>query len=127
MGGPNHQLPIGGPFGALKYKPAVADPKYPKYFQVGPGAFKDESQINYFGLQGLRRSVDGNFCKVLDVKPGVALVKQDIVLERARALTVKIQDGEGHPLSGVWVTGISPRNRYRGAADRERFLSGLPS
>ncbi|HEY7153947.1 MAG TPA: hypothetical protein VH575_08290, partial [Gemmataceae bacterium] len=46
--------------------------------------------------------------KALNVKPGVALVKQDIVLERANVLTVKIQDAEGRPLAGVWVTGISP-------------------
>jgi hypothetical protein len=110
MGGPNHQKLA--PLEALKYKQAVADPEYPNYFQMGPGA-TDEMRLTYSALQGFRRSVDGNFCKVLNVKPGIALVKQDIVLECANALTVKIQDAEDRPLAGVWVTGISPRTRYR--------------
>jgi RNA polymerase sigma factor (sigma-70 family) len=110
MGGPNHQKLE--PLEALKYGPPIPDPKYPKYFQVGAGA-TDETRLTYYGHKGFRGSVDGNFCKVLDVKPGVVLVKQDIVLESANTVKVKIQDAEGRPLSGVWATGISPRTRYR--------------
>jgi RNA polymerase sigma factor (sigma-70 family) len=109
MGGPNHQKLE--PLEALRFGPPVPDPNYPKYFQVGTGA-TTEMRLTYFGLEGVRRDVEGNFCKVLDIKPGVALVKQDIVLERADAMTLKIQDPEGRPLSAVWVTGISPRTRY---------------
>jgi hypothetical protein len=108
MGGPDHRKPVGGPLGALQYQPAHPDPKYPQYFQAG------SSDPLFFKPLGVFHSpVEGNFCKVLEIKPGTALVKQDIVLERARALTVSIQDPEGRPLAGAWVTGISPRSDYR--------------
>ncbi len=43
------------------------------------------SRVEYDAFGGGRATVQGNFCKVLDIKPGVADVKQDIVLERAEA------------------------------------------
>lgn len=52
----------------------------------------------------------GDFRRVLDIKPGIALVKQDILLERASEQTVTIQDGENRSVRGVWVTGISARS-----------------
>jgi hypothetical protein len=54
--------------------------------------------------------VQGNFCKVLQINPGTALVKEDIVLERASAQAVKIQDMDGRPLLGAWVTGSTWMN-----------------
>jgi hypothetical protein len=66
---------------------------------------------------------------VLQIKPGVAVVKQDIVLERRNVLgVVKIQDAEGQSLPGVAVWG--PLNRIEGDActvygettDKSRFL-----
>jgi RNA polymerase sigma factor (sigma-70 family) len=93
---------------ALQYKPPIADPEYPNYFRFGPGP-TDELRLTYFGAGGLRGSVEGYFCKVLNPKPGTAVVRQDIILERANKLEIRIQDVEGRPLSGVWVTGISPR------------------
>jgi RNA polymerase sigma factor (sigma-70 family) len=109
MGGPDHRKLT--PLDALKFTPPATDPQYPKYFQVQPGA-TTELQLTYAGLQDFRGNVEGNFCKVLNVKPGVAHVKQDIVLERARALKLTIQDAKGRPLSGAWVTGVSPRTRH---------------
>jgi RNA polymerase sigma factor (sigma-70 family) len=50
--------------------------------------------------------------KVLDIKPGTATVTQDIELELATALPVKVRDAEGQPLSGAWVTGISSDPTY---------------
>jgi RNA polymerase sigma factor (sigma-70 family) len=90
------------PLEAARYGEAIADPKYPKYFQIGPAL------LTYRGLKGFRGGVEGNFCKVLDVKPGTALVKQDIVLERGSEQQVGIRDAEGRPLSGIWAAGISP-------------------
>jgi RNA polymerase sigma factor (sigma-70 family) len=109
MGGPNYQKLE--PLEALKFKPAVPDPQYPKYFQVRPGG-ADGMSFTYSGLKRSNDTVVGNFCKVLDIKPGVAVVKQDILLECASAVTVAVQDADGRPLSGVWVTGVSPRS-YR--------------
>jgi hypothetical protein len=40
----------------------------------------------------------------LDIKPGTAVVHQDIFLERASILNVKIQDADGRPIVGVWAT-----------------------
>ncbi len=103
MGGPDRQRLPDGRLKQLKYKPAVADPKYPRYFR----AMSNHLACYVFG--GLV-PVQGNFCKVLDIKPGATILKQDIVLEQANALAVKIQDAEGRPLAGVWVTGISAEN-----------------
>jgi hypothetical protein len=110
MGGPNHQKLE--PLEAIKFNPPIPDPQYPKYFQKEPEPYQGEASLTYFGIKGFRNTVDGNFCKVLDGKPG-AVVKQDIILERASARTVTIQDVDGRPLSGVWATGISSRTRYR--------------
>jgi RNA polymerase sigma factor (sigma-70 family) len=109
MGGPDHQ--ILKPLEALRYKPPVADPEHPKYFPARSDAASGGG-LAYFGLGGFKGYVEGNFCKVLDIKPGAAVVKQDILLERARAVTLSIQDAEGRPLSGTWATGIGPRPHY---------------
>jgi protocatechuate 3,4-dioxygenase beta subunit len=108
MGGPDHrQLDA---LEALKFAEAAADPKYPQYFPAAADGFLP----TYLGLGGQPGFVDGNFCKVLEIKPGVPLVKHDILLERAAVLTVNIQDAEGRPLAGAWGAGLSPRQgRYR--------------
>jgi hypothetical protein len=99
---------LGGLAELMKYKPPLPDPKYPQYFRKG----RDFQE--YVGLGGKSYIVQGCFCKVLQIEPGATLVKQDIILERASALAVKIQDAEGRPLAGTWVAGISPE-RYRPA------------
>jgi hypothetical protein len=48
----------------------------------------------------------------LDIKPGTDAVTQDVELERATALPVKVNGPDGKPLSGAWVTGISPDATY---------------
>jgi RNA polymerase sigma factor (sigma-70 family) len=86
---------------SLKYKPAVADAKYPQYFpklDVGSGI------ASYSVYPGGMSGVQGDSCKVLDIKPGTAVIHQDIFLERASALEVTIQDAEGRPVAGVWAT-----------------------
>jgi uncharacterized GH25 family protein len=106
MGGPDYQQL--GPLEAMKFAPAAADPRYPQYFPRGAGT-ADGFGPQYLGLGGQPGFVDGHFCKVLEIKAGVPLVKQDVVLERAGVLTVNIQDAEGRPLTGAWAAGVSPR------------------
>jgi RNA polymerase sigma factor (sigma-70 family) len=107
MGGPNYKRLPGGPTESMKYKPPVPDPKYPQYFAKFPDS------ANYYGPGGGMSPVQGNFCKVLVIKPGTAIVNEDVILEQARAVSVKIQDAEGRPVTGARVTGISPRNWER--------------
>jgi hypothetical protein len=101
MGGPDSERLPGGIREAMKYKPVVPDPNYPQYFsnRFGPG---------YHAAGGGIALLQGNYCKVLDVKPGTAVIHEDIILEQADAIPVKIQDAEARPLTGAWVTGISP-------------------
>ncbi len=86
----------------LKYSGPTANAQYPQYFHKSP-----PNWLEYHPFRGGRSPVQGNFCKVLDIKPGAAIVHQDIVLERASALEVKIQDGDGRPVAGVWATDIA--------------------
>jgi RNA polymerase sigma factor (sigma-70 family) len=93
----------GGNIETMQYKQPSADAKYPQYFRQNPDGTAYHS---YRGTNFL----SGNFCKVLEIKAGETIVKQDIVLERASAVAVKIEDAEGRPLDGVWATGISHKN-----------------
>jgi RNA polymerase sigma factor (sigma-70 family) len=100
MGGPDHRLPNGFR-DTLRYKPAVPDPKYPQYIHM------DKDHPVYLTASGYFLLVQGNFCKILETKPGAGVVKQDIIVERANARTVKLQDSDGKPLPGALVTGIN--------------------
>ncbi|HTU91599.1 MAG TPA: carboxypeptidase-like regulatory domain-containing protein, partial [Gemmataceae bacterium] len=95
---------MGGPLDRLdgaKYRGRVTDPNYPRYF---PKDTRGTVFLGFFGNQ----AVAGGFCKVLEIKPDTKIVKQDIVLERASALPIGIQDAEGKPLPGVLVAGSGP-------------------
>jgi hypothetical protein len=102
MGGLAYGRMPGGYIERMKYKPVSPDPKYPHYFTNVPGF-----AAGYLDFKGGRAIVEGDFCKVLDIKPAAEIVKQDILLERASALPLTIQDAAGRPLPGVWVKGIS--------------------
>ncbi len=108
MGGPVRQR---GKYAAdPRYKLVHTDPKYPHYFPQR----KQSAGIPVFLTTGGALSlIQGTFCKVLDLQPGTTLVKQDIAAEPASAQTVKLQDPQGRPLSGAWVTGINPTMPYR--------------
>jgi hypothetical protein len=99
MGGPNDYMT------RFKYKSPEPDPKYRRYFRTEGDDF-----TVYYGLGGGMSPLQGTYCKVLEIKPGDKLVKQDIVLERASVLPVRIHDADGKPLAGAWATGISPEN-----------------
>jgi RNA polymerase sigma factor (sigma-70 family) len=82
-----------------KYRTPVVDPEYPQYFSNRPGRF-----LGYHTYGGGIGGLDGGYCKVLDIKPGTKMVQQDILLERASVLEVKIQDADGKPVTAVWAT-----------------------
>jgi hypothetical protein len=94
MGGPRHTR--------SEYKSRIPDPKYPQYF---------EKRGDHYGYRGSGTTiVQGIYCKVLQLKPDVALVKQDIILERREVLgVVKIQDADGQPLTEVDAWGAVNR------------------
>jgi RNA polymerase sigma factor (sigma-70 family) len=108
MGGADTQRMPEGDIAYSRYKPPVPDPKYPKYFSTKKG-----QEGAFYGLGGGITPIQGSFCKVLEIEPGARLVKQDIVLERASALPVRVVDSAGRPVSGTWVTGIGPENWHR--------------
>ncbi|HEY7427080.1 MAG TPA: sigma-70 family RNA polymerase sigma factor [Gemmataceae bacterium] len=101
MGGVNWTRLPEGEAEAMGYKKCKPDPEYPKYFQIRP-----DGNLGYFGLKGVAYAYGGNACKVMDTKPGTAVIHQDLFVERDSAQTVKIQDAEGRSLAGSLVTGI---------------------
>jgi hypothetical protein len=119
---PGPVLLMGGPGGEKStFKSSIPDPKYPQYF---------EKERNFYRYRGSGSTiVQGIFCKVLQIEPGAAAVKQDIVLERDSVLgVVKIQDAEGQPLTEVqasyaaaWIDGDSC-TIYGEATDSPRLL-----
>ncbi len=119
MGGPDRRRMADGEIGYFKYKPPVQDPKYPQYFG------KHGGNAVFYGPGGKIGLLQGNFCKVLNIKPGADIVTQDIIIEQATALPVKIQDRDGRPLPGTFVTGISWVEWHASGANREGHLRGL--
>jgi RNA polymerase sigma factor (sigma-70 family) len=101
MGGPNDFMT------QCKFKPPAPDPKYPQYFDTRIPNF-----VSYYNHDGGISPIQGNFGKVLEIKPDAKIVEQDIRLERAAVLPVQIQDGDGKPLPGAWVAGSSPCDWY---------------
>jgi RNA polymerase sigma factor (sigma-70 family) len=108
MGGPDTRKMSSGEMGRYQYKPPVADPKYPRYFPKERGWGEA-----YYTLNGGISPLQGNFAKVIEIKSGTGIVTQDVVLERASALPVKIVDGDNRPIRGTWVAGISPQDWHR--------------
>jgi RNA polymerase sigma factor (sigma-70 family) len=105
---------MGGPHGYPSpiYKRPLPDPKYPQYFSVRdprhPKSFLIRVHPETSGFVGGLPL--GNFCKVLEIKPGEAMVEQDIVVERAKVRSVALQDAEGRPLAGTWAAGFAPED-----------------
>ncbi len=87
--------PAGHAYPSLKYKRATADPRYPQYFPAKqPGG--------YTTADGRFVHFQGSFCKVLQIEPGTT-VKQDITVEPASTILIKIQDADGRPLANTFV------------------------
>jgi RNA polymerase sigma factor (sigma-70 family) len=106
MGGPNFSRKAND-ISELAYKPAAPDPNYPHYFK------SEGADVVFSPPGGGISPVVGNYCKVLALEPDAGVVENDIIVEPATALPVKIQDSQGQPLSGTWVAGIGPRNYQR--------------
>jgi RNA polymerase sigma factor (sigma-70 family) len=101
LASPDIRWAPGGGRAGQRYKPAVPDPVYPKYFSKDRGA-----TAQYSALGGTTAPLYGNFCKVLDSKPGTATVEADVIFEPASVLKVKVQDADGKPLAGAWATQV---------------------
>ncbi|HEV3439683.1 MAG TPA: sigma factor-like helix-turn-helix DNA-binding protein, partial [Gemmata sp.] len=108
MGGPEISRLPEGMLGWYRYKPIAADPKYPNFFAMNSGLGSA-----YFGVDGVIRPLQGTACKVLEIKAGTATVEQDLIVEPATELLVKIRDAEGKPVNGVWATGIGSYDWHR--------------
>jgi RNA polymerase sigma factor (sigma-70 family) len=87
MGGVDTRGMPEGEIGRYRYKLAVPDPKYPKYFstQVGYHGF-------FLGLNGALAPLQGNYCKVLVLGKGTEVVKQDVLLEPSGMPPIKLVD-----------------------------------
>jgi hypothetical protein len=68
MGGPNTLEE------QSRYKRPVADPKYPRFFRAMP------DHTAYYMPGGGISPLQGNFCKVLEIKPDAKVVEEDVVL-----------------------------------------------
>jgi RNA polymerase sigma factor (sigma-70 family) len=101
---PGPMLLMGKTEGAEKavYKYIGGDAvKYPQYFTDNGSA--------YYGYDHMA-PLQGIWNKVLELKPGVAEVNHDIVLEREKILAeVRIQDADGRPLTGAWGATDNPK------------------
>ncbi len=95
----NDWSPAGQAYRSIKYKPAKADPRFPQYFPA-------DRPRAYASASGQFPLLQGSFCKVLQIEPG-ATVKQDITVEPATTVPIKIQDATGGPLVNtlVWEEG----------------------
>jgi RNA polymerase sigma factor (sigma-70 family) len=102
MGGPDPGRMPDGELGYFRYKPAVADPKYPQYFRTFRGGVT--AFLTPVGINPLK----GSYARVLDLKPGAGVVTHDIVVEPATALPIAIRTADGMPVAGVWAAGLAP-------------------
>jgi RNA polymerase sigma factor (sigma-70 family) len=109
---PGPVLLMGGPDAApgpdrhvrgARFRPPVPDPGYPQYFPKG-------AQVagTYLAAGNGLALLEGNYCKVLRLAPDAATVRQDVLLEPANELSVRVRDADGRPLAGAWVTGNTP-------------------
>jgi hypothetical protein len=108
MGGPDHARLPEDEMALYRYRPPVPDPKHPKYFPTRKGY-----EGNFYTHSGGFSPLQGNFCKVLVIEREARAVTQDVVLEPASALPVKVTDADGRPVAGTWVTGVSPQEWHR--------------
>jgi RNA polymerase sigma factor (sigma-70 family) len=113
MGGPSVRYLPDGLLGLCRYKPAMPDPEHPKYFSRAKAHDGIHQFHHFFGLDGRLSPLQWQFARVLHLKAGEDVVKQDVVLERASALPVKIVDSAGHPVRGTWVKGISSQEWFQ--------------
>jgi hypothetical protein len=88
-----------------KYRQLKIDSAYPDYF--------DERMSGFRSPGGVTTIMQGQWCKVLKLKPDETEVKFDVRFKRASRFTVKVQDADGKPLTGVTVAGNTARDWAR--------------
>jgi RNA polymerase sigma factor (sigma-70 family) len=95
------------------YKQPVPDPKYPQYFPKAPsGTIGYSYSCLYLPDGGGVVPVQGNYCRVLDIKPGTEFVEQDLLLEPSATLKVLVRDAAGKALTGARVAGTRPEDYF---------------
>jgi hypothetical protein len=98
MGGP-HPGPNEGNEVYLKYQQLKPDPDYPHYFRTEPGL------VGFRSPGGATTALQGQYCKVLNLKPEQTEVTVDVILKRASKFALNVQDADGKPIHGVLVAG----------------------
>ena len=78
------------------------DPDYPHYFDKEMSGFRSPG--------GATTIMQGQWCKVVKLKPHETEVKFDVRFKRASRFTVKLQDTDGKPLTGVLAAGNTARD-----------------
>src|SRR5262249_51454270 len=85
-----------------KYQQLRTDPDYPQYF--------DKQMSGFRAPGGVTTIMQGQWCKVLKLKPDETELTYDIRFKRASQFTVKVQDADGKPLTGVIAAGNTARD-----------------
>jgi len=86
----------------VRFKPAVADSTFARYFSARDGF------TEFYNPDGSQSPLQGNYCKVFELKEGAGAVKHDVILEPAQARSVAVRGPDGKPAKGVLVSGVGP-------------------
>ncbi|MBO0698092.1 MAG: sigma-70 family RNA polymerase sigma factor, partial [Zavarzinella sp.] len=85
-----------------RYRMVRKDPDYPDYFDKHLSGFRSGSNTVTV--------IQGQWCKVLKLKPDQAEVTFDVRFQRAAEFAVKVRDADGKPVSKVVVAGHTSRD-----------------
>ena len=85
-----------------KYQQLKTDPDYPQYFDKQLSGFRSPG--------GVTTIIQGQWCKVLKLKPDESELTFDIRFKRASRFAIKVQDADGKPLTGVIAAGNTARD-----------------
>ncbi len=93
----------------------------PQVSLLEPGRPSRSLRLRAGGFPGLQ----GSFWRVLQIEPGTT-VKQDITVEPASTIQIKIQDANGRPLANTFVDeeGRAARGPRRSDSPGDRFMGG---
>ena len=124
MGGPDTRRTPDGYTARFRYRPPVPDPNHPRYFPKERGGLDNA----YYTLSGGFSPIQGNFCKVLEIKPGAG-----VVTTRAHVHFVVTEHGvadlHGRTLrqrAAALVAVAAPQHREALAAAAHRRLGAPP-
>ena len=85
-----------------RYQQMKIDSAYPDYFDKQHSGFRSPG--------GVTTIMQGQWCKVLKLKPDEPEVKFDVRFKRASQFKVLVRDADGKPLTGVTVAGNTARD-----------------